>query len=150
MLLEVDETRCQEALQGLADGDRVRFASWPVDPLEPAVYLPHLYDAEEGAARAVAALLDRKHEDQEALLRVDDCADALGLDLSDDQGRALQLALSQGTSIITGGPGTGKTTILRVLLEATSLQIALEPRVTAHDGRAAAICWDGRTTAGRR
>jgi len=121
-LLEVDEARCREALQSLTTQNRVVLAEWPVDPLEPAVYLPQLHDAEVGAAQAVARLLSRKIEDQEALKKVDQRASDLGLDLSEDQTRALQLALSQGTSIITGGPGTGKTTILRVLLEATSLQ----------------------------
>jgi exodeoxyribonuclease V alpha subunit len=121
-LLEVDGRRCQEALTSLVESERLLLVDWPVDPLEPAVYLPTLFEAEEGAAHAVAKLLERQVEDNNALARLSDCAAQLGLDLSDDQQRALKLSLSQGTSIITGGPGTGKTTILRVLLEATSLQ----------------------------
>ena len=78
-LLEVDEARCQEALKELEQTERVRFAEWPLDPLEPAVYLPHLFDAEEGAAHAVAALLAHRYEDKDALERMDDRADALGL-----------------------------------------------------------------------
>lgn len=38
-----------------------------------------------------------------------------GIELSDDQVTAIQQCFSQGVSVITGGPGTGKTTVLRVL-----------------------------------
>ena len=121
-LLEVDVVRCQEALTALESDGRVRLVDWPVDPLEPAVYLPGLLEAEQESARSLAGLLSLQHADTEALDNLESSAESLGLALSDGQRRALQLAFSQGTSIITGGPGTGKTTILRVLLEATSLE----------------------------
>ncbi len=43
---------------------------------------------------------------------------ACGLELHPAQRAAVELALGSGVSVITGGPGTGKTTILKVLLAA--------------------------------
>jgi exodeoxyribonuclease V alpha subunit len=43
---------------------------------------------------------------------------ACKLELHPRQREALELALASGVSVITGGPGTGKTTILKVLLAA--------------------------------
>ncbi len=41
----------------------------------------------------------------------------LGIELSDDQRQAVEGALHQGVAVITGGPGTGKTTVIAALLE---------------------------------
>ena len=60
----------------------------------------------------------------------------LHITLSDSQQSALKLALKQSFNIITGGPGVGKTTLIRsiiTLLEAKHMQIAL----AAPTGRAA-------------
>lgn len=43
---------------------------------------------------------------------------AVGLTLAEGQRAAVALALGSGVSVVTGGPGTGKTTIVRVLLAA--------------------------------
>jgi exodeoxyribonuclease V alpha subunit len=43
---------------------------------------------------------------------------AVGLELAPGQRDAVALALASGVSVVTGGPGTGKTTIVRVLLAA--------------------------------
>lgn len=46
----------------------------------------------------------------------------VGLELAEGQRRAVELALSHRISVITGGPGTGKTTIVRVLIAAAKLR----------------------------
>ena len=57
--------------------------------------------------------------------------------LSEKQMQAVHMALKSNVSIVTGGPGTGKTTILKILVEAFS---SLKPgviRLAAPTGRAA-------------
>lgn len=61
---------------------------------------------------------------------------ASGIELSEQQRDAVKNSLEHGVSIITGGPGTGKTTIINTLikiLEAGGLDVA----VAAPTGRAA-------------
>lgn len=58
-----------------------------------------------------------------------DCAGAMELDLNEQQSRGIGLALCAPVSVITGGPGVGKTTALRVLV-----------RVLRDEGRALALC----------
>lgn len=59
-----------------------------------------------------------------------------GLELSDQQRAAVQAALKEGALVITGGPGTGKTTIIR-FITATMGEMGLEVALTAPTGRAA-------------
>ena len=59
-----------------------------------------------------------------------------GINLSEEQRKAVKSSLEHGMSIITGGPGTGKTTIISMLI--TILQEAgLKTEVAAPTGRAA-------------
>ncbi|MBI3758613.1 MAG: AAA family ATPase [Deltaproteobacteria bacterium] len=50
--------------------------------------------------------------------------------------RALKTALQAKVTVITGGPGTGKTTLLRSLLAALD-SAGLKPTLAAPTGRAA-------------
>lgn len=43
-------------------------------------------------------------------------SEAMGLILADEQKKAVLTAMTEKISVITGGPGTGKTTIIRVIL----------------------------------
>lgn len=84
------------------------------------VGLPALYDAESFVAEALLARLARPpqphHEAAAAgLVRAEA---ALGFALEGRQREAVALALRAPLVVITGGPGTGKTTILRGLLAA--------------------------------
>ena len=70
-------------------------------------YLPHLYRAEVGVARSLARL--------RAVAVMD--AERTGMVLNDDQRRAVALALLEPVAVVTGGPGTGKTTVTRTIVE---------------------------------
>ena len=59
-----------------------------------------------------------------------------GIYLSDEQKEAVKNALQNGVSIITGGPGTGKTTVINTLLN-IMIQNGLKVAVAAPTGRAA-------------
>lgn len=59
-----------------------------------------------------------------------------GLSLADEQREAVKRSFTDGVLVITGGPGTGKTTILRFIIEIMEAQ-KLELELAAPTGRAA-------------
>lgn len=101
----------------------------PVPGGEPACYLPALAAAERGAAQRLAHMLRRPAEVP------DDLAETLarleadeGLTLSDEQREAVIQALASRVFVLTGGPGTGKTTTVKTivrLLKAYEQQVLL-------------------------
>ncbi|MDA0740221.1 MAG: ATP-dependent RecD-like DNA helicase [Nitrospirae bacterium] len=104
---------------------------------EGRVYLPHLFYAEKGAATRCFQL------SQVERIEVGDIAAEIeAIELRDDvrfapkQKRALEKALTHHLLVLTGGPGTGKTTAIKgliALMEARKKRIEL----TAPTGRAA-------------
>ena len=101
------------------------------------VYLPHLYYAEQGAATRCYQLSQVQRIELgniPAEIRAIEQRD--GLTFAPRQKTALEKALSHNLLVLTGGPGTGKTTTIKgliALLEARNKTIAL----TAPTGRAA-------------
>ena len=104
------------------------------------VYFYGYYRAECAIAGKLAAMVNPREGlpqvcvNEEAMLRKAEGAE--GIALSEQQTTAVQIALRSGVSIITGGPGTGKTTVIRTLLsilEGSGLKTA----VAAPTGRAA-------------
>ncbi|MFK7992383.1 MAG: ATP-dependent RecD-like DNA helicase [Sandaracinaceae bacterium] len=95
------------------------------------VYAPPLHRAEEVAADRLAALARPRAG------RLQAARDAEVPDhLSEQQGDAVRASLTSGLLVLTGGPGTGKTTTVEAIVDAHR---ALELRVTlcAPTGRAA-------------
>ncbi len=95
--------------------------------------LPHFYLAESYIAMRLQALKQTPCEDLSKKLDVDDLSD---ITLSPEQREAITEALKQKVFIITGGPGTGKTTVIKNLITAFD---ALNKKVilAAPTGRAA-------------
>ena len=85
------------------------------DPSTSAVYLKELYLAESGLARRLHALLSLPVEP--AVTEAENIArevhQKLAINLSNEQLQVLEKVFSHRIAIITGGPGTGKTTLLR-------------------------------------
>lgn len=95
-----------------------------------AIYLPAFWQAERSITRRVKALLEKPV--QVTLSRVEQwlerLAEARGVALSQEQRRALEQAATARALVLTGGPGTGKTTTLRAMVqmfEAMGKRIAL-------------------------
>jgi exodeoxyribonuclease V alpha subunit len=104
---------------------------------DDAVYLARLYAAETAVAAGVVRLSSAAAPplgDVEATLRR--VEQRLGIELAPAQRRAIEVAASHKVCVITGGPGVGKTTIIRAVLG--MLQSSrLEVRLAAPTGRAA-------------
>ncbi len=83
-------------------------------------YLPASYRAEDGSATIVKKLVARNREiPREKVIAVLEKALAShGLQLSDVQQLAVETSLKKSFVIITGGPGTGKTTTLKAVVSA--------------------------------
>ena len=86
---------------------------------EERVYLKSFYAAEAGVARRLMELIEQPQEILEDVykLRMQKIEKEQKIELSEEQREAVLAALKEGVLIITGGPGTGKTTIINVLLE---------------------------------
>ena len=102
-----------------------------------AVYLTRLHQAETNLAKRIHALVAGRALGSAIVERALKAAEHHGeMVLSAEQKTALRYALLSRVSVITGGPGTGKTTLLRSLL--TALDVAgLKPTLAAPTGRAA-------------
>ena len=89
---------------------------------EKKVYLPALYFSEKGLVRNIKRILDQtEYKDQfpesEFLLALGDLEDRLGVQYAPSQKEAIQTALMSPMLMLTGGPGTGKTTVIKGIVE---------------------------------
>ncbi|MBI3722409.1 AAA family ATPase, partial [bacterium] len=78
-------------------------------------YLAPLLAAEQGVALALASLA-REPGRSPGALRSLPALDSQGHAPTTEQGKAIEAALSSSLSVITGGPGVGKTTVVRALV----------------------------------
>lgn len=103
------------------------------------IYLPLFYYSEVGAAQRLYDLAT--FEDLE-LLRVDAEKELAAfsrindIELAAQQRKAVLQIIDSGVSVITGGPGTGKTTIIKAALHLLQ-QAGIETALAAPTGRAA-------------
>lgn len=133
-LLTVDETDVSAAVQRLLEADRlVRDCLAGLTLL----YLPELHEAE----RYICARLQQSAKlqfpaepglDTMLTLAQQEC----GLQYSDHQCSAIREAVQCGVLLLTGGPGTGKTTVLNGVLSVFR-QMGLRCVLAAPTGRAA-------------
>lgn len=99
------------------------------------LYLPSLYEAEMESALRIKSLLHAEPLGS-SRLAVEKFEREKGLTLADRQREAVEKALKSGVLIITGGPGTGKTTLVQAIITAAR-QFQLKVRLMAPTGRAA-------------
>lgn len=115
-LLAVSHELLPSGLERLESQERIRQEKLPLangrsDELVDVVYLTPLYFGEVGVAERIKALAKAK-----APRLLDDKLPEVELELSDEQEQAVKMALEHPVSILTGGPGTGKTTCLKALI----------------------------------
>jgi exodeoxyribonuclease V alpha subunit len=137
-LFKVDRGSIHTAIEELVAENLIVAESLELDTQTRALYLKELHLAETGLANRLKALLSVPLPpvsiDTEQMAA--EVQKKLAIDLSAEQLGVLEQIFSHRISIITGGPGTGKTTLLRSI---TTLFEALGKRVqlAAPTGRAA-------------
>lgn len=134
-LLEIDEAILEEAV-------REEIAQENLVPEEidgvPCLFLTPLHRAELGVANSIKRILSgappwEQIDADKALPWVEG---KTGLTLSQSQQDAVRLALISKALVITGGPGTGKTTLVNSILKILAAK-QLEILLAAPTGRAA-------------
>ncbi len=121
--------RLKAAAKGLLDVSESDFENCINEELEqenfvkyekngrPFIFLPEYHTAEQYIASRLQALnsfLKDTGDDISRLIEAEEIAN--GISYAEQQKKAVSLALTQGFMILTGGPGTGKTTALNAII----------------------------------
>lgn len=80
------------------------------------IYLPKFFSQEDEAARCIAKLIRHRPPKINISVQLQKIISESGLALSKEQQLAVETAFQTNLSIITGSPGTGKTTVLKIIL----------------------------------
>ena len=135
-LLQIGIPALESALE--AEILEQRLVSTPGEDGEPWIYLSHLHHAERETAERLAALLRGPHPcpgvDVEAA--ADWVQAKLSMTLAPGQRAAFAAAFRQKLLVVTGGPGVGKTTLVRAWVRALAAK-KLRILLAAPTGRAA-------------
>ena len=133
-LVGVDTDTVEVALDKLIDSFAV--VEKPIANVR-GCYLPRLYQAETFVAQRLLSML---RAPVEQLRQVDKTIDAIekeqGVSYAPLQRQAVRMAAEGGVLLLTGGPGTGKTTSLRGIV-ALYRRMGLDVALLAPTGRAA-------------
>ena len=103
------------------------------------VYYPrNLYEAEDNAALAMARISQSNYKiaNVNIAAKIKDYERDMSITLDDKQRAAIAAAMEHGVIIITGGPGTGKTTIINGIVRIFK-DLGLKTVLAAPTGRAA-------------
>ena len=133
-LLSVDTASVTEALESLVRCEQLaedHFAGISV------VYLRRIYVAEQYATLRLLQLADTAFPTEGKLKKMlATAARQSGVSYSEQQTEAIRTAADTGLLLLTGGPGTGKTTVLKGILSLYE-QMGLSCVLAAPTGRAA-------------
>ena len=133
-LLTVDAEQVEAAVTRLQEGERLVCQTLADIAV---VYLPQLHEAEVYAAYHLLKMAQWPHPEPDNIGRLMAQVEAESeVEYSDQQRSAIRSAAGNGVLIITGGPGTGKTTIVKGILELLG-RMQLKCILAAPTGRAA-------------
>ncbi len=132
-ILDVDSSSVEVALDKLVEESRVVID----DSYCNAVYLRPLFLAEKSVARRIVALSRFKRTKTLILNELlSQWEQKEKIFLNEEQRKAIVGALGHSLSVITGGPGTGKTTIIKAIIEIAK-KLGFSVQLAAPTGRAA-------------
>lgn len=129
-LLEAEEEPIRAALTNMIQKEEVKME-------EEAIYLPPFYFAEVGTANRLLALVEG--QEKELLIRPMDLqalSKETGVEYDEVQLQAIEEAVRSKVMVLTGGPGTGKTTTTQGII-AVLKHMGMRILLAAPTGRAA-------------
>lgn len=132
--LEVEESLIEQEIQHLVKQQTLVSATLQ----EPCIWLGHFWGYEQGIAKDVQRLISSSQAIRsiDAVKATDWVEGQLQIQLADNQKKAVIAALTDKVHIITGGPGTGKSTITNAILTISS-KLTNNILLAAPTGRAA-------------
>jgi exodeoxyribonuclease V alpha subunit len=136
-ILDVPEDMLGAPVASLAQDERVI-----VEPLSagqpPAVFRAPAYRAEVGVARRLGQLIAAEHwlTFGDLTPKLAQIESDMGVELAGGQKQAAQAIFGHKAVVVTGGPGTGKTTIIRAVVTLAE-QLGRKVALAAPTGRAA-------------
>ena len=101
------------------------------------VYLKEFYDMEVYIAQKIVAINRQKTEPNLISPDFEKIQSKIGISFSEEQKKAIKGAVNSNVALITGGPGTGKTTIIRGIIEAFEEAGECSINLAAPTGKAA-------------
>jgi exodeoxyribonuclease V alpha subunit len=137
-LLEVEPAVVEAAIDELVAAEDLAAVTPAAGHLETAIYPKALEVAEQGVAEILRSLTAQQSlpvkldVDRAVAWYEKEC----GIELGEQQRQALSLALTAKVMVLTGGPGTGKTTLVRGIIEILGKK-GLRVELAAPTGRAA-------------
>jgi exodeoxyribonuclease V alpha subunit len=150
-ILKIDQEMIQKAVTELAVESEVFFEDIDGREDQKAVYLARFYAAETGIVERLKALKTASSRIRpiHAEKAVEWVQEKLKIELAAKQREATLLSAGSKVLVITGGPGTGKTTIITAVLRIFQ-QLKLRVFLGAPTGRAAkrmteATGWEAKT-----
>lgn len=133
-LINVDEEKVALLVDELALEDKIKIVYFHS---EYHIYLKENYIAEEYIAKKLLLLKNTvlSVDYRNTVAFIEQIEAQNGIQYAKMQKKAIEEALMNGVTIITGGPGTGKTTIVKALIQIFA-QMGLECGLCAPTGRA--------------
>ena len=118
-ILEISSDIIETALKNIADERRIVIEELKDDAKTKAVYLAMFYHAETNIASRLKILISiqKKIREVKTEKAIEWVQERLKIKLAEKQQEAVSSALIHKVMVVTGGPGTGKTTIIRSILE---------------------------------
>jgi len=134
MLLEVDKEQVEDELPNLAMDKKLVLKQ---DKDNVSCYLARTYYEELACAKMLCDLCEKTNDDKKEILkRIVGIEKELSMELDDLQKEAVLQAAQNGIFILSGGPGTGKTTTINAIIRYFERE-GLDIMLAAPTGRAA-------------
>ena len=128
-LLQADEEPIRNAMAEMVQAEELKTDG-------EAIYLPPFYYAEVGTANRLLTLLENKTVNLFAKpLNIEEISKSTGIEYDEVQIQAIKQAIDSKVMVLTGGPGTGKTTTTQGIIAALK-NMGLRILLAAPTGRA--------------